>query len=283
MYRIAKRDCHGSGTTAITLLVLVASLSATASARGAPGDLDTSFATGGKSRPPISVGTTPLTAARCSVRSASWWSSGGPSPAPGLALILRSLSIAPTARSTRPFRATASRPPTSAATASRTGLPSSVTARSWSSGTPMPAAHSISLSPATTPTARWIQLLGGMQITDLSGGTDSAAAVVIQPDGKVVAAGLGGDDFGLARYNTDGSLDLSFGVGGIQRTHLGATGYDSDYAAAVALQADEDCRRGNHRPLAAMRFLDRYVRGYSSRLRAGPLQPRRHAQQLVLG
>jgi len=78
----------------------------------------------------------------------------------------------------------------------------------------------------------------GRQLTDLSGGTDSAAAAVIQPDRKIVVAGRAGDDFGVARYNPDGSLDPSFGIGGLQRTHLGVTGYDSDYAAAVALQPD---------------------------------------------
>jgi hypothetical protein len=40
----------------------------------------------------------------------------------------------------------------------------------------------------------------------------TAAAVVVQPDGKIVAGGEGWDasgnlDFTLARYNPDGSLD----------------------------------------------------------------------------
>jgi uncharacterized delta-60 repeat protein len=42
-----------------------------------------------------------------------------------------------------------------------------------------------------------------------------AEAVVIQPDGKIVVAGLGnGYDFALARYTTGGQLDRSFGSGG---------------------------------------------------------------------
>jgi uncharacterized delta-60 repeat protein len=42
----------------------------------------------------------------------------------------------------------------------------------------------------------------------------SIQAVGIQADGKIVAAGGGNGGFGLARYNTDGSLDSSFGSGG---------------------------------------------------------------------
>ncbi len=43
----------------------------------------------------------------------------------------------------------------------------------------------------------------------------SAHASVLQPDGKIVAAGgsnaSGTNDFALARYNADGLLDTSFG------------------------------------------------------------------------
>ena len=46
-----------------------------------------------------------------------------------------------------------------------------------------------------------------------------AYGAVLQPDGKIVAIGYTDEqhtllDFALARYNTDGSLDASFGVGG---------------------------------------------------------------------
>src|SRR5438105_4314231 len=43
---------------------------------------------------------------------------------------------------------------------------------------------------------------------------DIASALVLQPDGKLVAAGdscLSACDFALARYLPDGSLDASFG------------------------------------------------------------------------
>jgi uncharacterized delta-60 repeat protein len=70
----------------------------------------------------------------------------------------------------------------------------------------------------------------GKVTTDL-GGTDSrrygAHAVALQADGKIVAAGRalvielgrqGLDDFALARYNANGTLDATFGSKGIVRT-----------------------------------------------------------------
>jgi hypothetical protein len=44
------------------------------------------------------------------------------------------------------------------------------------------------------------------------GGAEEATGVAIQPDGKVVAAGtlFPVRDFLLARYNRDGSLDVTF-------------------------------------------------------------------------
>jgi uncharacterized delta-60 repeat protein len=66
-----------------------------------------------------------------------------------------------------------------------------------------------------------------------------AYAVAIQPDGKIVAAGSGSDDFfndfALVRYNTNGSLDTSFDSDGIVKTSVES--FD-DRAFAVAIQAD---------------------------------------------
>jgi len=65
--------------------------------------------------------------------------------------------------------------------------------------------------------------LGGRVTTDL-GGHAFAQQVVRQPDGKIVAAGFAGPyasgprDLALVRYAADGSLDASFGTGGIVRT-----------------------------------------------------------------
>jgi uncharacterized delta-60 repeat protein len=50
----------------------------------------------------------------------------------------------------------------------------------------------------------------------LPGVTEYVHSIALQPDGKIVAAGKAGtSDLALARYNTDGSLDASFGLGGV--------------------------------------------------------------------
>jgi uncharacterized delta-60 repeat protein len=69
-----------------------------------------------------------------------------------------------------------------------------------------------------------------------------AQAVVIEPDGKIIAAGdrYSGKtylDFALVRYNLDGSLDTTFGHRGTVATDLRASSSD-DKANAVALQPD---------------------------------------------
>lgn len=44
------------------------------------------------------------------------------------------------------------------------------------------------------------------------------SAVVLQPDGKIVAVGYSNNQFALARYNTNGTLDSTFGAGGLLKT-----------------------------------------------------------------
>src|SRR5213079_331673 len=62
---------------------------------------------------------------------------------------------------------------------------------------------------------------GGQVTTDLHHSTDIANAVALQPDGKLVVVGqtykhndYTGEDFAVARYNTDGTLDSTFGTRG---------------------------------------------------------------------
>ncbi len=54
----------------------------------------------------------------------------------------------------------------------------------------------------------------GKVTTDFKGGADSITRVRVLGDGKILAAGTaagdGGNDFSLARYNSDGSLDTTF-------------------------------------------------------------------------
>jgi uncharacterized delta-60 repeat protein len=77
------------------------------------------------------------------------------------------------------------------------------------------------------------QLIGKGQ-TDFGGAQDLGQAVVIQPNGRIVVAGLGNDDnFGLARYTPNGVLDPLFGVGGKVITDFGS---DGAQAKAVAIQ-----------------------------------------------
>jgi uncharacterized delta-60 repeat protein len=81
---------------------------------------------------------------------------------------------------------------------------------------------------------------GGKVQTDFPGLAAVASSVVVQPDGKIVVAGGAfllftfAGDFKVARYNPDGSLDTSFGDGGIVTT----TFPEGSYAFDVALQAD---------------------------------------------
>src|SRR5437660_2351392 len=65
----------------------------------------------------------------------------------------------------------------------------------------------------------------GMVMTDINRSTDIAQAVAVQADGKLVVVGqtykhndFSGEDFVVTRYNTDGTLDNSFGSGGKVRT-----------------------------------------------------------------
>jgi uncharacterized delta-60 repeat protein len=76
---------------------------------------------------------------------------------------------------------------------------------------------------------------------DTTNGTDDRVnSVAVQPNGKIVAAGrayspsaLG--DFGIVRYNSNGSLDATFGLGGKVTTGF----FGDDEAFAIAIQSDE--------------------------------------------
>jgi len=82
--------------------------------------------------------------------------------------------------------------------------------------------------------------VGGKVRTDFPGLAAVPSSVVIQPDGKIVVAGgafplftfLG--NFEVVRYNPNGSLDTSFGDGGIVTTIFP----QGSYAFDVALQSD---------------------------------------------
>lgn len=81
---------------------------------------------------------------------------------------------------------------------------------------------------------------GGKVTTDIGSSHDWPSSVVIQSDGKIVVGGSEDNkvptDFALARYNSDGSLDTSFGASGIVDTPIG-TGYDEGNGDLI-LQTD---------------------------------------------
>jgi uncharacterized delta-60 repeat protein len=76
---------------------------------------------------------------------------------------------------------------------------------------------------------------GGIVRTDLSGDRDTLYDLALQSDGKIIAAGTANnfDEFGLARYNSNGTLDSSFGSGGVVRTAFPMAGATAAKAAVV--------------------------------------------------
>jgi uncharacterized delta-60 repeat protein len=90
---------------------------------------------------------------------------------------------------------------------------------------------------------------GGLASTGFAGDGDSGTAVAVQPDGKIIWAGSqtnpgfapgGTFEFAVARFNPDGTLDSSFGVGGRVSTEFFAPPLQGaqEFAAAVLVQPD---------------------------------------------
>lgn len=81
----------------------------------------------------------------------------------------------------------------------------------------------------------------GIALVSFGSYDDKARAVAIQTDGKIVVAGYSSnglkDNFAIARLNTDGTLDNSFGENGKVITSIGSV---SDNIKAIALQANGD-------------------------------------------
>lgn len=79
---------------------------------------------------------------------------------------------------------------------------------------------------------------GGIATLDI-GGFTIAHALALQPDGKIVVGGRGGpisdSNFIVVRYNTDGSLDSTFGVNGVAVTLIN---FFFSQITDLAVQAD---------------------------------------------
>ncbi len=78
----------------------------------------------------------------------------------------------------------------------------------------------------------------GITTTDIKGadGTDYGLSVAVQANNKIVVGGwtFANNDFAMVRYNEDGSLDQTFGTGGIVTTNIGT----NDKGNSIALQSD---------------------------------------------
>jgi uncharacterized delta-60 repeat protein len=81
--------------------------------------------------------------------------------------------------------------------------------------------------------------VGGKVTTDFASTDDIPYSVAVQTDGKIVVSGItdpgAAANFGLVRYNVDGSLDASFGTGGKVATDFGA---NFEAGNGVTIQAD---------------------------------------------
>ncbi|MFA7382658.1 MAG: putative Ig domain-containing protein [Desulfurivibrionaceae bacterium] len=74
---------------------------------------------------------------------------------------------------------------------------------------------------------------GGKLTTDF-GSHDYGRSIAVQDDGKILLGGESNGSFALARYNTDGSLDATFGAGGKLTTDFGI----SAAGHSIKVQAD---------------------------------------------
>ncbi|MCP4284941.1 MAG: hypothetical protein GY792_10880, partial [Gammaproteobacteria bacterium] len=102
-------------------------------------------------------------------------------------------------------------------------------------------AQNFTVTAATNTTPTFMPLgSDGIVTTPIGSGDDGGNSTYVQSDGKILVAGYthnGSDlDFALTRYNTDGSLDTSFGTGGIVTQDFG---YGDDLAQSVIVQSDD--------------------------------------------
>ena len=85
----------------------------------------------------------------------------------------------------------------------------------------------------------------GKAVTDVTGGLDQVRDLRLLDGGKFLVAGLAGDQFAVARYDTDGTLDPTFGNGGVVVTTDGFPGTAYTVRAPARRQAARG--RGGHR------------------------------------
>lgn len=81
---------------------------------------------------------------------------------------------------------------------------------------------------------------GSGKVTTAFGGAsdDIAYAVTVLPNGKILAAGRTSNDFALARYNIDGTLDKTFGGKGTGRVATDFNQHSTDLGLSMIVQPD---------------------------------------------
>jgi uncharacterized delta-60 repeat protein len=93
----------------------------------------------------------------------------------------------------------------------------------------------------------------GKLMTDFHGKSEIAYSVHILPEGKFLVTGSCDTSFALARYNSNGKLDKSFGSNGVATASPGK-GYAIPYASAVMNNGKIILTGQVDRTLAVMRF-----------------------------
>ena len=79
---------------------------------------------------------------------------------------------------------------------------------------------------------------GGMVVTEVGSFSDYALSLVLQPNGKILIAGAsdsGNYQWFVQRYNSDGSVDSTYGDNGVRFVNFGSG--TNEYAYAIALDS----------------------------------------------
>ena len=106
----------------------------------------------------------------------------------------------------------------------------------------------------------------GIVTTDFGSSDDQGRSIALQADGKILVAGSSfksssNYDFALVRYNSDGSLDMSFSGDGMLTTDFGSS---MDYATSLTLQADGKILMAGLRENSRSYFCDIVLVRYNS-------------------
>jgi uncharacterized delta-60 repeat protein len=101
----------------------------------------------------------------------------------------------------------------------------------------------------------------GSVIQPIGSSDDYGRSLAIQPDGKILLGGscnnVGNNDFCIARFNSDGTLDINFGSSGKVIQPIGSA---EDYGYSLAIQSDGKillggyCKNGSNYDFCIARF-----------------------------